>query len=77
MRDEVDFLPVNKHQSFLQIDTINLGVWLGMPNAQNNKFYISLQYLKKEISDKVFFFLHANKHGSFPQVDTMICREYS
>ena len=55
MRDEVDFLPVNKHQSFLQIDTINLGVWLGMPNAQNNKF-LKKEYLKKEISDKVFFF---------------------
>ena len=39
--------------------------------TQNNKFAISLQYLKKEVSDEVDF-LHANKHESFLQIDTMI-----
>ena len=39
--------------------------------AQNNKFAISLQYLKKEKRDKVDF-LHAVKHESFLQTDTMI-----
>ena len=31
--------------------------------AQNNKFAISLQYLKKEVSDEADF-LHADKHES-------------
>ena len=39
--------------------------------TQNNKFAISLQYVKKEVSDKVDFLL-ADKHGSFLQIDTMI-----
>ena len=39
--------------------------------TQNNKFTISLQYFKKEVSDEVDF-LHADKHESFLQVDTMI-----
>ena len=38
---------------------------------QNNKFAISLQYLKKEVSDEVGS-LHADKHESFLQNDTMI-----
>ena len=32
--------------------------------TQNNKFAISLQYLKKGVSDEVDF-LHADKHQSF------------
>ena len=39
--------------------------------TQNNKFAISLQYLKKEVSDEVDF-LHENKHESCLQIDTMI-----
>ena len=35
------------------------------------KFAISLQFLKKEVSDKVDF-LHADKHESLLQIDTMI-----
>ena len=42
--------------------------------TQNNKFAISLQYLKKEVQDKVDF-LHAYKHESFLQIDTMIFNE--
>ena len=38
---------------------------------QNNKFAISLQYLKKEVSDEVDF-LHADKFESLLQIDTMI-----
>ena len=44
---------------FPQIDTIILRVWarmLKLPKCQNNKFAISLQYLKKEVSDEVDFF---------------------
>ena len=39
--------------------------------TQNNKFAISLQYLKKKLSDEVEF-LHAGKHGSLLQIDSMI-----
>ena len=35
--------------------------------TQNNKFDISLQYLKKEVD-----FLHSDEHESFLQIDTMI-----
>ena len=36
--------------------------------VQNNKFTISLQYLKEKVSDEVDFLL-AGKHQSFLQVD--------
>ena len=39
--------------------------------TQNNKFAISLQYLKKGVSYEVDF-LHANKHESLLQIDEMI-----
>ena len=34
------------------------------PSTQSNKFSISLQYIKKEVKDRVSF-LHADKHQSF------------
>ena len=37
-------------------------------SSQNNKFAMSLQYLKKEVRDKVNF-LNVDKHQSFQQVD--------
>ena len=43
-------------------------------NTQNNKFAISLQYLKKDVSDEVDF-LHAGKHKGLLQIDTMISME--
>ena len=46
-------------------------VWQASRITQNNKFAITLQQLKKEVSD----FLHADKHESFLQVDTMILME--
>ena len=39
--------------------------------AQNNKFAISQQYLKKEVSYEADF-IHAVKHESQLQIDTMI-----
>ena len=39
--------------------------------TQNNKFAVSLQYLKKEVSDEVDF-LHVDKHENLLQIDTMI-----
>ena len=78
VRDDVDFLYVDKHQSFLQADFNTLSIkvsykvilllLLGMikhsQSTQSNKFAISLQYLKKEVSNGVHF-LHAEKHQSF------------
>ena len=39
--------------------------------TQNNNFSLSLQYLKKEVSDEVDF-LHADKNENYLQIDTMI-----
>ena len=41
---------------------------------QNNKFDISLQHIKKEMSDAADF-LHADKHESLLQIDTMVLME--
>ena len=66
------FCQQTKRQRFLQIDTIILAVCdQAYPNPQNNKFAISLQYLKKKVSDGVSF-LHEDKHVSFLQIDTII-----
>ena len=39
-------------------------------NSQKSKFSISLQYIIKEVSDKVDF-LHVNKNESLLQIDSM------
>ena len=39
--------------------------------TQNNKFAISLQYLKKEVRGEVDF-LHAEKYESLLEIDAMI-----
>ena len=41
--------------------------------TENNKFTISLQYLKKEVNDEIylFIFFHGYKHESFLQIDDM------
>ena len=71
-KGEVDFLLADKNQMFLQIDYIILRVCpQTYPNTQNNKFAISLQCLKKEVSDEVDF-LHADKNENFIQIDVMI-----
>ena len=67
--DAVDFLHADKHESFLQIDTIILREMVKYsPSSQNSKFPVSLQYLKKEVRDEVGF-LHEDKHRSFLEVD--------
>ena len=43
---------------------------------QNNKFVISLQYRKKEVSDEADFF-HADKHESILQIDTVVLLGWS
>ena len=49
--NEVGFLLADKHQRFLQIDTIILGVARHVQITQNNKFATSRKYLKKKVSD--------------------------
>ena len=70
VKDEVDFLPADKCQRFLQCYTIILGV-CGQACLAIFKFAISLQHVKKEVSDAVDF-LHADKHESLPQIQTKI-----
>ena len=70
VRDDINFLHVDKHESFVQVDFNNLGIkvsfkWklsllMGMmkhfQSSQSIKFSISLQYFKKEVTNVVFFF---------------------
>ena len=70
VRDDVDFLHVDKHQSLLQVDFNTLVIKVSykvilsllmcmikqFQSTQSNKFVTSLQYLKKEVSNGVFFF---------------------
>ena len=74
------FLYANKHESFLQVDTMIFdGGGQAFQNSQNSKFTMSLQYPKKELRDENDF-LHADKqswfqhfgHQSFLQDDTII-----
>ena len=54
MGDEVEFLPADKHKSFLQDNSITLVVISQTgPKYQNNQFTISLQYLKENMKDDV------------------------
>ena len=72
MKDELDLLPTDNRERFLQIPITISGVCSqGCPNYPKYKFAISLQYLKKELSYEVDF-LHADKHESLLQIDSMI-----
>ena len=56
--DEVDFSQVDKHESFLKIDTVIFdGDGQASQSFQNSKFAMSFQYLKKEVRDEVDFCL--------------------
>ena len=70
-KNEAGFLLADKHQKFLQIDTVILGVARHAQIAQKNKFAICLQYLQKKVSDEADL-LHVHRHESFLQIDTMI-----
>ena len=68
VRDEVDFLHVDKHQSFLQVDfntfsikdfyKVILSLLMRMIkhslSTKSNKLAIALKYLKNEVSHKAF-----------------------
>ena len=87
VRDEVDFLYADKHQSFLEIYfnilgvkscyTVILSLLMGMikhsQSALSNKFAISLKYLKKEVREVRFF--HADEYQSFYKLALSILME--
>ena len=57
MRDEVNFLHVDKHESYLQTDAIIFGrMFKHSLSSQISNFAMSL-YLKKEVWDEVGFFV--------------------
>ena len=57
MSDELDFFHAEKHEGFLQINTIVLiGMVKHSQSSLNSKFAMSLQYLKQEVRYEVDFF---------------------
>ena len=66
MEDEVYFVPVDKHNSFLQVNSITLGVIAShAQSTQNNNFAISLQYLKENVKGEIDFCLQINLNNFF------------
>ena len=67
------FLPADKHESFLQADSMELWNCIARhaQSTQNNKFTISLQCLKENMKDEIDF-VPADKHQRFLQIDTII-----
>ena len=60
--DEVHFLPADKYESLLKLDSITLSVGSqATQRTQNKKFALSLQHLKENLKDEVYF-LPADKH---------------
>ena len=60
MSDEGDLLHVGKHESLLQIDSMEM--FKNFQSSQNSKFAMFLQYLKKELKAEVDFL-----HAEFPK----------
>ena len=69
MSDEVNFLHADKHESFLQTDDMifDEGMVKHYKSIQNNKFAISLQYIKENEKNEVSFLL-VDKNQRFLQI---------
>ena len=67
-------LQINTKGFFKLLLSFQVCVARHVPITRNNKFVISLQYPKNELSDKVDF-LHTDKHESLLQIDNMILME--
>ena len=65
---EVDFLHVDKLESFLQIDNFWWWLWSILKVSKIASLQSLHNILKKEVRDEVEF-LHSGKHESFLQVD--------
>ena len=61
VNNKVNFWHADKRQSFLQVETIILGVRSeAYPKYPKEEFFISLQYLQKIVRDKLIFYLEIN-----------------
>ena len=61
MSDEVDYLQVDKHENFLQIDTwFLMGMVKHSQSSRNSKLAMSLQYSKRKLEMKLFFCVQIN-----------------
>ena len=70
--NETNFLPTNKYQNFLQTDsTLWVYVACYSQSTQNNKFVISLQYLKENMKDEIDF-LPVDKYKRLFLIDIII-----
>ena len=69
MEDEVDFLSVDKQESFLQVDSIAFRC--AQPCMSKIPKPTGLQYLKENVKDKVDF-LPKNKDERFFQIHTIV-----
>ena len=55
VRDEIDFLHADKHESLLQIDNMTLiEIIKHSQSSQNTKVTVSLQYIKKNVRELIF-----------------------
>ena len=69
-------LCAGKHQHFLTFDSIIVDLHRhACLKSQNNKHVISLQFLRKEVSNEVDF-LHVGKYQNFLQVDTIFFERF-
>ena len=68
---EVDFFACRQTQVFYKF-IVSLWVCIARhaQSIQNNKFAISLQYLKENLKNE-FVFLHADNHQKFLEIDTI------
>ena len=73
-KDEVDFRLLIIVKGFKVILSFKMCVARRAQIAQNKKFAISQQYIKKEVNDEVDFLL-AEKHENLLQIDTVILME--
>ena len=72
MEDEVNFLPEIDTKVFYKLKaSLSVCVGTNSQSTQNNKFIISLHYLKENAKDEVDF-LPAGKHQRLFQMDTII-----
>ena len=61
---KVDFQTLGIRVSYKVILSLLMGMMKCSQSTQSNTFAMSLQYLKKEVTDGIYF-LYADKHQSF------------
>ena len=72
MNDEVDVLHARKHESLRQIDTLILMETVKhFQSSQNSKFTMSVQNLKKDVTDEVDFCMEINIKVAYKLISTL------